>query len=234
MDWEDIEKKIIDEVGKNDIKPVLIQAGHFSLVSDKEGTLVPTIKQETQDLSLQDFFDSEKYISDFPEKTILSGVDMALNLEKIGVDYRFCFIVNDWQWVNKGPYEAREDRGDFYKKNVFPNFYKEVFKENGVSQDKIINTDKGVYFSELDLRKRRDRGIDFPNPMTSAEEYLPFLEDILEDFNTLISYVPSTCKAPVIFATQKFLEKRSGKKILHIFYNPQDKSLEFLVLENQK
>ena len=114
-DWSEIKNKILKSINPKS-QNILVQAGHFSILFNKNGDLVPAIANEINDNELIDFIESSNYMSDFPLKTFKTGIEIASDLRETSKKIKFTFIVNDWQWLNKGLYNFKTNRLQFYKK----------------------------------------------------------------------------------------------------------------------
>ncbi len=217
-------------------KNILIQSGHFALLFDKSGNLIPAIYEDVDDIRLKEFVLDSNYMSDFPLRTFNQAIELAANLKSFNV--KFSFIVNDWQWIKKGLYSFDSPSSDFYQNNELPKSYSELLKEHFFTENDIIKVNhsvkNGIYYSENKLRKQGKK-YNQCSPETCATEYFPFLSDSLIEFDTLISFIPMSCKTPVLFATVQFLKQyHQAIDIFHIFYNPVDKKLELYLLNNKE
>lgn len=232
--WDKIEDKIFNSINPNK-KNVLIQAGHFSILSDKNGDLVPAIVCELNDKQLIDFVDSSNYMSDFPLKTFETGIHVASKLKDNSLNIKFTFIVNDWQWLNKGLYNYKTNRQQFYNKNKLPNCYSHQLREHKFSIDDILRVDNyvknSIYFSEQKLRKKGKKTVRDCSPESCAIEYIPFLNESMADFDSLISFIPMSCKTPVLYSSIKYIKNCNRSiDLIHVFYDPLKKNVEFSLL----
>jgi len=224
---EDILLKTIDTSNE-----ILIQLGHFSLLYNQLGELVPAIKEEIADEELRKFVSDSNYMNDFPSKTFIEGISIASKLRDNGKKITFSFIVNDWQWINKGMYFFPTDRRAFYRKRQLPLLYENLLKENSFSSDDILRTNHyvkdSIYFSEQKLQKTGKKEITkICSPTSCSVEYSPFLKICLEGVETLISFIPMSCKIPVLYSTINYIKSQNRiVNILHIFYDPQTKNIE--------
>ncbi|MFC2121628.1 hypothetical protein ACFLTI_08545 [Bacteroidota bacterium] len=219
-------KRIIPciEKGKN----ILIQAGHFPIIFNKKGYLIPAIINDIDDIQLVEFINSTQYIGDFPLTTLEIGLNLGKQLQQKNCDISFAFIVNDWQWLNKGPYqEFILDRADFYTNSELPLVYKNLFEKNKFSTEDIIKSkhyiQDNLFWSEYKLRKAGKKTIKDFSPLSCAMEYLPFLNENNALFDTLISFIPITCQTPILFSSMKFIEN-NNRQLIHVFYNPVEKN----------
>lgn len=214
---------------------VLIQSGHFSVLFDEYGNLIPAIQEEIPDEKLRQFVIDSNYMNDFPLVTFRNGVSLASILKEKHKSVKFAFIVNDWQWINKGLYSFKTDRFKFFKKQTLPKTYTDIFYDNTFSKSDIIKAnhfvDKGIYFSEHKLRKVGKKKISNCSPNSCAIEYLPFLNATLNDFDTIISFIPMSCKVPVLYSAINFIKSQSRKvDLFHVFYDPLTKEIELSYL----
>ena len=235
--WSLIIDSIISNV-ENKSKNVLIQAGHFSILFNQNGRLIPAIKDDIQDESLRNFVTESNYMNDFPLVTFANGINLASVLRSHSINVKFAFIVNDWQWINKGLYSFKTDRFKFYMKKVLPKAYLDIFNNFKFSLNDVLRinhfVDKGIYFSEHKLRKIGKKKSSNCSPNSCAIEYLPFLNETLNDFDTLISFIPMSCKIPVLYATIRFLESQSKEiDLYHVFYDPITKETELSFLNKK-
>lgn len=218
-------------------KNILIQSGHFSVLFNRYGELIPAIIEEVDDEELKEFITCSNYMNDFPTRTFEKGVEVASDLRKKSVNVKFSFIVNDWQWVNKGLYNFPTNRINYYKKQTLPEYYVRLLQRFQFGLSDIIRADqyvkKSIFYSEHKLRKKGKKTISDCSPESCTIEYLPFLLDSLKDFDTLISFIPMSCKIPVLYSTIRFIKEQSSNiNLFHIFYNPSNKELEMSFLNN--
>jgi len=233
-DWNKLIERIISNFEESS-KNILIQSGHFSILFNQKGILIPAIKEEISDDKLKKFVIDSNYMNDFPLVTFRNGVRLASILKSKGKNVKFAFIVNDWQWINKGLYSSKTDRFKFFKKHSLPKIYNDLFKENTFNQSDIIRAnhfvDNGIYFSEHKLRKVGKKKISNCSPNSCAIEYLPFLHRTLNDFDTLISFIPMSCKIPVLYSAINFIKNQTEKvDLFHVFYDPLTKEIELSFL----
>lgn len=232
--FKQYEKKIIKEL-LNAKGKVVIQLGHFSLIANSKGELIPAIVENITDIELRKFVNDSEYMGDFPSRTFNSGLSIANELKLKKIDFKFSMIVNDWQWTNKGIYESKEDRSNYYSKTGFPEYYLNLLESNDFNLTNFICSndyiEKNLFNSELKLRKKGKKKTSLCSPTTCATEYYPYLKRVLDTNNILISYIPLSCKIPILFSSKEFLsESTKEKKIIHIFYNPLGKSIELSIL----
>jgi len=64
MTWSSIIEEVLSNIDFN-TKNVLIQAGHFSILFNKKGDLIPAIQEEIQDTDLKNFVSESNYMNDF-------------------------------------------------------------------------------------------------------------------------------------------------------------------------
>ncbi len=216
-------------------KNILIQSGHFSLLFNKKGKLIPAILEEIDDEKLKEFIADSNYMNDFPTRTFNTGVEFAYKLKLKSKNIKFSFIVNDWQWVNKGLYNFYTNRFNFYKDNSLPKSYENLLKKFHFDTSDVIKVnhyvENNIFYSEHKLRKQGKKTMSECSPESCAIEYLPFLEDTLIDSDTLISFIPMSCKTPVLYAAIRFVKEKTSKiDLFHIFYNPMNKELELSFL----
>jgi hypothetical protein len=110
-----------------------------------------------------------------------------------------------------------------------------MFREYSFSQSDIINTDhyvdKGIYFSEHKLRKYGKKKILNCSPDSCAIEYLPFLNEILNQYDVFISFIPMSGKIPILYSAVRFIQSQDIKTdLVHIFYDPETKKIELSML----
>jgi len=224
---EDILLKIV-----NTSNEVLLQIGHFSLLYNQFGELIPAIKEEIADEELRKFVSDSNYMNDFPLKTFTEGITIASKLRDKRKKITFSFIVNDWQWIHKGLYAFPTDRRAFYKKKQLPLLFEKLLDENSFSKNDILRTNHyvkdGIYFSEQKLRKtEKKETIKICSPTSCTIEYSPFLKICLEKIDTFISFIPMSCQIPILYSTINYIKtENSDVNILHIFYDPQTKNIE--------
>lgn len=216
---------------------VLMQAGHFSLLHNQFGELVPAIIEEiTDDDKLKQFVSDSDYMNDFPLQTFTRGIAIASTLKGNGKKINFSFIVNDWQWINKGLYSFQNKRLTFYKKQQLPLLYETLLKENSFSDNDILKTNHyvkdSIYFSEHKLQKaEKKETINFCSPFSCSVEYFPFLKMCSDKVDTLISFIPMLCKIPVLYSTINCIRSLNHDvNMFHIFYEPQTKKIEISFL----
>lgn len=233
--WPQIITEVLGNIDYS-TKNVLIQAGHFSLLFDEKGSLIPAIKEEIEDIQLKQFIEDSNYMGDFPLATFKSSMPMASACKQAGMNVKFVFIVNDWQWINKGLYNNSPiDRRSFFSKASLPKTYEELLSANSFSLANVITANhfakEGIYFSEHKLRKIGKKKISVCSPMSCAVEYLPFLYTVLNDYDTLISFIPFSCKIPVLYSAIEYIQSRERNvDIFHIFYNPLTKEKELVFM----
>lgn len=232
--FKQYEKVIIKEL-LNTKDKVVIQLGHFSLIANNKGELIPAIIENITDTHLREFVNDSEYMGDFPSRTFNSGLNIANKLRLKKIKFKFSIIVNDWQWINKGIYDNKKTRTEYYLKKDLPSHYLNLLNNNNYNLNDFICTDdytqNNPFNSELKLRKKGKKNESLCSPTTCATEYYPYLNRVLEQNDTLISYIPLSCKIPILFSSKKFLsESIIEKKIIHIFYNPLDESFELSIL----
>lgn len=220
-------------------KNILIQSGHFSLLFNSQGELIPAVLEEINDEKLRDFVAGSSYMSDFPEKTFCKGVEIAAELKRKSKNVKFSFIVNDWQWINKGPYDFQVNRFEYYRKKSLPKFYNKLLQQYNFNFSDIVKVAYGseytIFYSENKLRKQGRKVTSNCSHELCAAEYLPFLKDSLEGFDTLISFIPMLCKKPVLSAASRFIKEQSfNVDLFHIFYSPVSKEFELSLLNKVK
>lgn len=223
-DWNSLNQSIISSV-QDCSQKILIQCGHFSVLFDKEGNLVPAILEEITDNNLKDLVQTSNYMGDFPMTTFENGVYLASILKKQVKNIKFAFIVNDWQWVNKGIYSTQINRKDFFKSQIIPISYQNIFTASSFDNSDIIKAnhfgENGIYFSEHKLRKQGNKRVTDCSPKSCVVEYLPFLHQVMSEYDTLISFIPNSCKIPVLYSTVKYIQEQNKKlDFFHVFYEP--------------
>jgi len=224
--------KILSELDEESLK-VTFQIGHYSLISDSKGTLIPAIVEEIFDPKLIDFVSNNEYIGDFPTTSLNLGLEI---IKKITTKYstiNIAFIVNDWQWLSKGVFSNSEKSSDYFKRNSLPqSYYKRLFQEN-ISINQLLKFNNSILFSELNLRKLCKNDSLFISKTSCALEYLPFLDETLSKNSILVSIIPMTCKISILYASIKYLREITEKrKLIHVFYNPINKEKELSILTN--
>jgi len=216
----------------NSSNEILIQLGHFSLLYNQFGELIPAIKEEIADEGLKKFVDDSNYMNDFPVKTFDAGIIIASKLRDNRKKIKFSFIVNDWQWINKGIYSFPTDKRAFYEKQQLPLLFEKSLKEKSFSEKDILRINHyvkdGIYFSEHKLQKNgKKEFLKICSPASCSIEYLPFLKIGLQEMDTLISFIPMSCKIPVLHSTINYIKsQKRNVDILHVFYDPQTKNIE--------
>ena len=231
MIWNSIIEEVLSNIDVN-TKNVLIQAGHFSILFNKKRDFVPAIQEEIQDIDLKNFVSESNYMNDFPLTTFKNGLSLATAIKHRNINLKFAFIVNDWQWINKGLYSFQTERHTFYKKKQLPQIYETLLKERSFSENDILKTNHyvegNIYFSEHKLQKAEKKAkLNFCSPNCCSEEYLPFLKMSIVEEDTLISFIPMSCKVPVLYATIDYIKSRNQSiNMLHIFYDPHTKQIE--------
>jgi hypothetical protein len=176
-------------------------------------------------------------MNDFPTKTFSKGVEIASYLRNESKNVMFAFIVNDWQWVNKGLFNFPTKRNSYYEKQTLPSCFIKLLQMYKFGFLNILRTDhyvsNSIFFSEHKLRKQGKKVTSDCSPESCAIEYLPFLLDSMKCFETLISFIPMTCKIPVLYATIKFIKERdSNINLFHIFYDPTKQLTEMTFLNS--
>jgi hypothetical protein len=231
MTWNSIREEVLSNIDFN-TKNVLIQAGHFSILFNKEGNLIPAIQEEIQDVDLKNFVGESNYMNDFPFTTFKNGLSLAIAMKQSNINVKFAFIVNDWQWINKGLYAFQTERFTFYKKKQLPLSYETLLIENDFSEKDILKTnhyvEDSIYFSEHKLQKtEKKETVNLCSPNSCSEEYFPFLKMSLAEVDTLISFIPMLCKIPVLYSTINYISSQNHNvNIMHIFYDPHTKKIE--------
>lgn len=233
-DWNLLINSILSHFDQ-DSKNVLIQSGHFSILFNQNGILIPAIKEEIFDEKLKRFVTDSNYMNDFPFVTFKNGIRLASELKSKDKNVKFAFIVNDWQWINKGLYLSKTDRFKFFRKHTLPKIYNRLLKEYKFNNSDIIRAnhfvDKGIYFSEHKLRKVGKKKISNCSPNSCAIEYQPFLNCTLINFDTLVSFIPMSCKIPVLYSACNFINNQTRKiDLFHVFYDPITKEIELSFL----
>jgi hypothetical protein len=231
--WNTVIDRITSAINK-DSRRILIQSGHFSILFDEKGKLIPAIQEEITDIRLKEFVQSSNYMSDFPFTTFKQGMYLASILKK-SKEVQFVFIVNDWQWINKGLYTSRVNRHEFFKSTSLPESYRDIFEKYSFETKDIIKAnhfaENGIYFSEHKLKKSNKRKASNCSPASCVVEYIPFLNEILSPFDGFISFIPMSCKIPVLYSTIDFIKSQNRRiDIFHIFYEPLDKKTELSFL----
>lgn len=222
------------ELSRPDEK-VLIQSGHFPILFNDNGLLVPAIKEDIDDALLRKFIEDTPYIGDFPMTSFEIGISVANKIRVNGNEISFAFIVNDWQWLNKGfYYDFIADREEFYQETILPLSYKRLFEKNNFSTSNILKSNhyqkNNIFWSEYKLRKEGKKTIKNCSPSSCAMEYIPFLDQTKDSYDTLISFIPISCKTPIMYSSINFLETHN-KHLIHIFYNTDKKNYELSNLE---
>ena len=231
MIWNSIIEEVLSNIDVN-TKNVLIQAGHFSILFNKKGDLIPAIQEEILDIDLKNFVSESNYMNDFPLTTFKNGLSLAIDLKQKNINVKFAFIVNDWQWINKGLYSFQTERHTFYKKKQLPQIYGNLLKEKFFSENDILKTshyvEDNIYFSEHKLQKaEKKEKMNYCSPHCCTAEYLPFLKMSLVGSDTLISFIPMSCKIPVLYSTINYINSQNQSvNMLHIFYDPHTKAIE--------
>lgn len=233
-DWDAVIDKIVLQINR-DSRKILIQAGHFSVLFNEQGKLIPAIPEEITDLRLKEFVQNSNYMSDFPLTTFGQGMYLASILKK-SREVKFAFIVNDWQWVNKSLYLSKINRREFFKSGSLPQTYQHIFEEYSFETKDIIRAnhfaENGIYFSEHKLRKSNRKKISNCSPNSCAVEYIPFLHEMLNGFDGFVSFIPAACKIPVLYSVVDFIKSQNRKiDIFHIFYDPSNGKIELSFLD---
>lgn len=236
--WGQVLTEILRNID-NSARNVLIQAGHFSLLFNKNKELTPSIEEEIKDLELKQFVAESNYMGDFPYITLKNSIPLALSCKQVGMNVKFAFIVNDWQWIKNGLYTFPTDRKSFFSKTSLPRAYMNLLEKNSFTVKDIIAANhfskNGIYFSEHKLRKIGKKTVSNCSPMSCVIEYLPFLHEVLDTRDMLISFIPFSCKIPVLYAAIKYIQSREQRiDLFHIFYNPltKEKELSFINKDN--
>jgi len=69
--------------------------------------------------------------------------------------------------------------------------------------------------------------LNFCSPYCCSAEYILFLKMSIVEEDTLISFIPMSCKVPVLYATINYIKSQNQSiDMLHIFYNPHTKQIE--------
>lgn len=214
---------------------ILIQSGHFPILFNSNGLLIPAIKEEIGDATLIEFIENTPYIGDFPLTSFEIGISVANIIRGNKNEIFFVFIVNDWQWLNKGCYyDFIADREEFYQETILPKPYKRLIEKYNFSTSNILKSNhykkNNLFWSEYKLRKEGKKTIKNCSPSSCAMEYIPFLEQTKYSYDTLISFIPISCKIPILYSSAIFLET-NNKHLIHIFYNTDKKDYELSSLE---
>ncbi|MDR0681636.1 MAG: hypothetical protein LBG15_07305 [Dysgonamonadaceae bacterium] len=231
--WDEAIDKIISKINKESRK-ILIQSGHFSVLFNEKGKLVPAIREEIMDSRLKEFVENSDYMSDFPFTTFKQGMCLASILKK-SKEVRFVFIVNDWQWVNKGLYSSKVNRREFFKSQILPETYRNIFEAYSFESKDIITAnhyaESGIYFSEHKLKKSNKKKVSNCSPNSCAVEYIPFLNEILNQYDGFVSFIPMACKIPILYSAIDYIKSQNKRiDIFHIFYDPFNKKIELSFL----
>lgn len=236
--WQQVITEVLCNIDKS-AKNVLIQAGHFSLLFNENGELTPAIKEEIKEPKLKQFVEESDYMGDFPFVTFESSMPLALSCKQAGMNVKFAFIVNDWQWIKKGRYNFPTNRKSFFSKTSLPQAYMKLLTANSFTVKNIIAanhfSENGIYFSEHKLRKIGKKKETNCSPMSCVVEYLPFLHNVLDKYDILISFIPFSCKIPVLYSAIKYIQSREQRvDLFHVFYNPltKEKELSFMNKDN--
>jgi hypothetical protein len=231
--WDEVINKTILKINK-DSRKILIQSGHFSVLFNEKGKLVPAIREEITDNRLKEFVENSDYMSDFPFTTFKQGMYLASILKK-SKEVKFVFIVNDWQWLNKGLYSSKVNRHEFFKSQSLPETYQNIFERYSFETKDIIKvnhfTENGIYFSEHKLRKSNKKKVSNCSPNSCTVEYIPFLNEILSQYDGFVSFIPMACKIPILYSTIDYIQSQNKRiDIFHIFYDPFNEIIELSFL----
>lgn len=227
IDWNSVSHSVIKLINASH-KKILIQLGHFPLICTNDEEIIPAIIEEINDNNIINFVKNNEYIGDFSSKTFISGVKIASMLRSYGFEIYFSFIVNDWQWIKKGPYIIENPKIDkFYIVNKLPLSFANTLRMYGFSFDNIMTSCNyirhSLYFSEAMLRKEGKKFYSKYLESPCAIEYLSFLKCIRNDFDCIISFVPSTCEAPILLAANEYVNRIYRKMdMVHVFYGYKD------------
>lgn len=213
---------------KNAKGPVIIQAGHFALIPREDKDLVPAIVDNLKTPSLKEKIKNHPYMGSFPTETWKMA--LALASEHCEKDVKISVIVNDWQWVNKAASGRSDDlRAEFYQNNKnLPESYKKLLAKYHLPETILLPFESEtscLFFGEQNLRKIAKETypeVDYVSSGKScAYGYLPFLDYIYKHAaQLLISFTPRTCKGPIDFATDKFVENDGNKlSVVNVFLN---------------
>ena len=53
----------------------------------------------------------------------------------------------------------------------------------------------------------------------------------MSDFDTLLSFIPMSCKTPVLYSSVKFIKDcNRAIDLIHVFYDPLKKNIEISIL----
>jgi hypothetical protein len=89
----------------------------------------------------------------------------------------------------------------------------------------------GIFFSEHKLRKIGKKKIKVCSPKSCVLEYIPFLQNTLNDNDTIISFIPFSCKIPILYSALQYIESQNRRvDLFHIFYDPVTKKKEISFL----
>lgn len=190
--------------------PIVVMAGHFALVHDRSGSLVPGIPEEIEDEELRRFVSSHHYMGRFPSKTWNAGVEIVRQLRAVGRDAKLLILINDWQHVRPAlDGQRNEARDSFFAKAEIPNSFRRALLEAGLS-DSVLLADardgkECVFWSESKLRGWYNRHLRSRVVIVSecAQEWVPLLVK-LEDLEcaAFAAFVPGSCRAPVVGGTE--------------------------------
>ncbi|MBD2703209.1 hypothetical protein IC229_21370 [Spirosoma sp. BT702] len=210
---------------------IIIQAGHFALVFDKDlNKLIPAIPDDISSTEVKKKVSEHPYMGAFPVNTWELALKIALdNPDK---NIKTSIIVNDWQWVPKSGDGAKNIlRENFYKNDSnLPNSFRKLLAKYSLSDDILLplTTDKDslIFFGEQKMRNRArsefSKLVESNTAISCSIGYLPFLNYVDKTaVDLLISFIPKSCKEPINFSTEYYLENYSQNriKIINVFFN---------------
>lgn len=192
--------------------PIVVMAGHFALVHDRSGSLVPGIPEEIEDEELRRFVSSHHYMGRFPSKTWNAGVEIVRQLRVVGCDAKLLILVNDWQHVRPAPDGRRNEARDaFFAKAEIPNSFRRALLEAGLSDSVLLADERDgkrcVFWSESVLRKRYKKR--FRRRMSviksaCAQETVPLVIRLDElGYAAFAALIPGSCQIPVLDGVER-------------------------------
>jgi hypothetical protein len=195
--------------------PLVVMAGHFSLVHHATGSrLVPGIAEDIDDQKTRDFVTRHYYMGSFPTATWEAGIQVVLRLREAGRDAKLLLLVNDWQHVNAAvPGLRNADRDGFFARAELPPALKQRLNQVGLGSESLLFEERDgkpcVFWSESRLRSRYDRHLRHRVPVESscAQEWVPLLAKLEElGVRGFAAFVPGSCRVPVTGGTERAVD----------------------------
>jgi hypothetical protein len=193
----------------------LIQCGHFALVPNISGDLVPAIHQDIIEPKLNRFVKNNYYMGNFPIESLRDGIEIALQSSE---PVKFLFLVNDWQFTNLKWAGTKS----YFQSATIPSTLLAELHNNGLDDKIYSNNFMGfdcLLLSENYLRKSfskiNNKEWDLNN--SCAKEFFSLLFYLSNvNIRKFISLNPLPCKSAISYATDFFDDKFGSMDIINI------------------